>query len=117
MPKIRHAPDVKARAVIRNLQDNVEVSTICGELSIHPTVFYQWRKQFLDSAAMVFKKSDTAETRKTQRQIADFERRIQKKDMVIAELLEEYTALKKRMGRVRWLLGGIRPAGQGCRVH
>ena len=98
MPKIRHAPEVKARAVIRNLQDNVEVSIICVELSIHPTVFYQWRKQFLDSAAIVFKRSDMAESRDAQRQIADFERRIQKKDMVIAELLEEFTVLKKKNG-------------------
>ena len=98
MPKVRHSAEEKARAVIRNLQDQVEVSAICTELSIHPTVFYQWRKQFLDSAAVVFSRTDKAGERQIKRQIAELEQKIQKKDSVIAELLEEYTRLKKKNG-------------------
>ncbi len=98
MPKLRHSAEVKARAIIRNLQDHVEVSVICAELSIHPTVFYQWRKQFLESAALVFSITDKAQARQTKRLIAELEHRIQKKDSVIAELMEEYTNLKKKNG-------------------
>ncbi len=98
MPQIRHTPEIKASAVIRNLQDNVAVSVICSELSIHPNVFYNWRKQFLDSAAQVFTRSDKTESTRVQRQVFELEQRIQKKDMVIAELLEEYTLLKKKNG-------------------
>lgn len=32
MPKLRHSAEVKARAIIRNLQDHVEVSVICAAL-------------------------------------------------------------------------------------
>ena len=62
------------------------------------TVFYQWRKQFLESAALAFSSTDKAQARQTKRLIAELEHRIQKKDSVIAELMEEYTNLKKKNG-------------------
>ena len=105
MPKLRQSAEVKARVVIRTLQDHVEVSTICAELKIHPAVFYQWRKQFLDSASLVFARTDKAQERQTKQLIAELELRIQKIDNVIAELMEEYTNLKKRMGCVKQCLG------------
>ena len=45
MPKVRFTPDEKAKAVMRHFQDGIAISTICGELSIHPNLFYIWQKQ------------------------------------------------------------------------
>jgi transposase len=98
MPKIRHTADIKARAVIRHLQDQIDISVICSELSIHPNVFYRWKKQFLDSAPLAFSTTDKARERQIKRQITELELKIQKKDSIIAELMEEYTNLKKKNG-------------------
>lgn len=98
MPKLRFTPDEKARAVMRHLQDGVAISTICSDLSIHPNLFYIWQKQLFAGAASVFENKGKTEQRRHEKQIAALEKRIKDKDSVIAELLEEYTALKKTSG-------------------
>jgi len=50
MPKIRFTDDEKAKAVLRHFQDNVPISIICLELSLHPNVFYTWQKQLFSKA-------------------------------------------------------------------
>jgi hypothetical protein len=47
---------------------------------------------------LAFSSTDKAQARQTKRLIAELEHRIQKKDSVIAELMEEYTNLKKKNG-------------------
>ena len=54
MPKIRFTADEKAKAVLRHFQDDVPISTICAELSIHPNVFYAWQKQLFSSARKAY---------------------------------------------------------------
>ena len=100
MPKITHSPEVKANAVLRHLQDGVPVSEICRQLNIQPTVFYQWRKVFLESACSVFANSDRKQQKAHEREISGYKEALQRKDHVIAELLEEYTALKKNFGEI-----------------
>jgi len=98
MPKIRFSSKEKAKAVTRHLQDQVPISTICSEMDIHPNIFYRWQKQFLAEAHSVFEgKRDTAQ-KLLERKIALLEQRLKAKDSVIAELLEEYTVLKKNLG-------------------
>ena len=98
MPKVRFTPDEKAKAVMRHLQDGIAISTICGELSIHPNLFYIWQKQLFAGAAPVFENKGKAEQRQHEKKVAELEKRLRDKDSVIAELLEEYTALKKTSG-------------------
>lgn len=100
MPKVTHSPDDKARAVLQNLQDGVSVSEICRQMNIQPAVFYQWRKTFLESASSVFANSDRKVQKAHEREVAGYKEAIQRKDHVIAELLEEYTALKKSLGEI-----------------
>ena len=98
MPKVRFTPAEKAKAVMRHLQDGVAISTICSEMSIHPNLFYIWLKQFFAGAASVFENKGKSELRQHEKKIAALEKRLKDKDSVIAELLEEYTALKKTSG-------------------
>lgn len=98
MPKVRFSAKEKANAVIRHLQDGVPISTICSDLSVHPNVFYSWQKLFFSDVHSVFEGKRDAERRELERKIINFEQRLKAKDSVIAELLEEYTTLKKNLG-------------------
>jgi transposase len=98
MPRIRFSAKEKAKAVTRHLQDQVPISTICSDMDIHPNIFYRWQKQFLSEAHSVFEGKRDADRKALERQIALLEQRLKAKDSVIADLLEEYTALKKNLG-------------------
>lgn len=101
MPRKQRRPfniEQKAQAVVRHLQDNVPVSTLCDELDIHPNQFYDWQKQAMANLSAAFKKESNAEIKNLYAEIARFKERLAKKDEAIAELLEEYITVKKKIG-------------------
>ena len=97
-----HSVEKKARILRRHLVDKVPVSDLCDEYKIQPSVFYAWQRQLMENlpAAMELvggrkRKSREAEL---ERRVAALEARLAKKDNVIAEISEEYVALKKEIG-------------------
>ncbi len=93
----------KAAVVRRHLIDKVPVSDLCEELGLQPTQIYQWQKQLFENGAAAFQKP----ARKTKKQadakdrkIESLEAKIQQKNEVVAELLEEHVQLKKELGEL-----------------
>jgi len=90
----------KAAVVKRFLVDKVPVSDLCDELGLQPTQVYQWQKQLFENADAAFTrpgrnpKSDNAKDKK----IEALEAKIQLKNEVVAELLQEHVQLKKELG-------------------
>lgn len=90
----------KAAIVKRHVIDRVPVSDLCDEYGLQPTQIYNWQKQLFDNAAAAFElpgrksKLDDAKDR----QIAALQAKIQHKNEVVAELLEEHVQLKKELG-------------------
>ena len=56
------------------------------------------RSSLFSGAASVFENKGKSEQRQHEKKVAELEKRLRDKDSVIAELLEEYTALKKTSG-------------------
>ena len=92
----------KVAMLRRHLVEKVPVSQLCEEARLQPTVFYRWLKQFFENGAAALERSNgTTVARpdlKAQRRIAHLEERLQTKDTVLAELMEEHVALKKSRG-------------------
>lgn len=69
---------------------------------IQPSVFYGWHRQLMDNlpAAVEFLGGRKKQSREAEleRRIAALEAKLAKKDNVIAEISEEYVALKKEIG-------------------
>lgn len=92
----------KAAIVRRHLIDKVPVSDLCDELGIQPTQFYAWQKQLFENGAAAFErpgrksKQDSAKDRK----IEALQAKIQQKNEVVSELLEEHVQLKKELGEL-----------------
>ena len=90
----------KAAIVRRHLVDKVPVSDLCDELGLQPTQIYTWQKQLFENAAQAFERpglSSKQEDAKS-RKIEALEAKIQQKNEVVAELLEEHVQLKKELG-------------------
>lgn len=91
----------KVALLKRHLIDQVPVSTICDEATLQPTVFYRWLKQFFENGAAALERPNGETDRAAvhaQRRIRFLEERLQTKDAVLAELMEEHVALKKSRG-------------------
>ena len=86
-------------AIIRwHLVDRVSVSDLCDQHHIRPTLFYKWQKQFFDNGAAAFERSEKRTLDVKDRRIAALESKLQRKNEVVAELMEEHVQLKKELG-------------------
>jgi transposase len=97
----RHfSPQEKVAILRRHLLENVPVSQLCDEHGIAPSVFYHWQREFFENGHLAFgngRKAKSAEDAKDAK-IQQLEAKVQRKNEVMAELMEEHTQLKKDLG-------------------
>jgi hypothetical protein len=92
----------------RHLIDDVLVSDLCDEHQLSPTLFYTWQKQFIENGPVAFERRNSAPEGHLQRTIAALRDKLQRKEEVVAELMEEHIKLKKRLGSSERGLGSPR---------
>lgn len=109
MRKKRHnyTPEEKVSILRRHLIDRVQVSDLCDEYQLQPSVFYEWQKLFFENGAAAFSRSQksqkTAETDRIQEledKLQRSEQKLQRKHEVLSELVEEHVKLKKELGEL-----------------
>jgi len=97
----RHFLDTEKVAILkRHLIDKVPVSDLCDELDLYPNQFYDWLKRFFENGHLAFangRKPKAVEDTKDHK-IERLEAKLQRKDSVLAELMEEHVLLKKSLG-------------------
>jgi transposase len=99
----RHFEGTEKVAILkRHLIDKVPVSDLCDEYDLYPNQFYGWLKEFFENGHAAFnngRKSKAVESAKDQK-IEKLEAKLQRKDAVLAELMEEHVNLKKELGEL-----------------
>ena len=80
--------------------DKVSVSEVCDKHGLNPTAFYRWQKEFFENGAAAFQAKGRSDHQAEQERIAYLEKKIQRKDEVLAELMGEHIALKKELGEL-----------------
>lgn len=88
----------KVAILRRHLVEQVPVSDLCDEQRLHPNVFYRWQKEFFENSAAAFQKEHDRETKRYLQQIRWLEAKLERKNEVLSELMEEHVALKKGFG-------------------
>ena len=94
-------PLEKVQIVKRHLIEQAPVSELCEEHGIAPAVFHQWLEQFFRNGAAAFEiHSGRGRPPKygPESRIRELEKQALRKDQVLAELMAEHVALKKRLG-------------------
>ena len=99
----RHFEGTEKVAILkRYLIDKVPVSDLCDEYDLYPNQFYGWLKEFFENGHAAFdngRKSKAVENAKDQK-IEKLEAKLQRKDSVLAELMETHVSLKKELGEI-----------------
>ena len=90
----------KVAILRRHLLEGVPISDLCDELGHQPTVFYRWQKELFENGTAAFQQRGRTNHQPEQERIAYLEQKIQTKDEVLAELMAEHVALKKRVGEL-----------------
>ena len=98
-------PEQKVAMVRRHLIENVPVSDLCDEHGIHATQYYQWQKQLFENGDGAFaRRSNKANAKRRQnayeKKIGQLEEKLQDRNEVVAELLQEHVQLKKANGEL-----------------
>lgn len=93
-----YRPDEKVRIIRRHLIDGVQVSDLCEEHELRPTVYYRWQKEFFEGGVAAFEKDSALEINHLKRLIEQKEDQLRRKNEVLAEVMEEYIVCKKKSG-------------------
>jgi transposase len=97
-PRKNYAPGEKVAILRRHLIDHVPVSDLCDEYQLSPTLFYAWQKLFFENGAAAFDRKGGSAEQAHLRTIAALRDKLQRKNEVVAELMEEHIQLKKELG-------------------
>src|SRR5205809_5020983 len=101
-PRRHFTPQEKVAALKRHLLEGTPISDLCDELGIAPNLFYRWQTELFENAHAVFdngRKSKAVEDAKDQK-IELLQAKLQRKNEVLSELMEEHTQLKKDLGEL-----------------
>jgi transposase len=99
-PRKHYTPVEKVAILRRHLIDHVPVSDLCDEHQLSPTLFYLWQKQFFENGPTAFERKNAAPESRNLRLIAALRDKLQRKNEVVAELMEEHIKLKKELGEL-----------------
>jgi len=95
-----YTPEEKVAILKRHLAEKEPVSQICEELNLQPTVFYRWQQEFFEKGSMVFQRKGDYRQKRSEEKIKSLEQKLQEKNEVLAELMEDHVRLKKNLGEV-----------------
>ena len=97
-PRKNYTPPEKVAILRRHLIDRVPVSDLCDEYQLSPTLFYAWQKIFFENGSAAFERKNATPGAEHIRVIAALQAKLQRKNEVVAELMEEHVQLKKELG-------------------
>jgi transposase len=95
----------KVGMVRRHLIENAPVSDLCDEYGIHATQYYNWQKQLFENGEGAFtRRPNKANVKRQQNayeeKIGQLEDKLQGRNEVVAELMQEHVQLKKELGEL-----------------
>ena len=102
-PRRRFGKDQKATILKRYLVDKVPISDLCDEYGIKPNQIYVWQKILFENLEAAFHPVAKRAARKVSAQeekITRLEAKLQQKNEVISELMEENVRAKKSIGEL-----------------
>lgn len=103
MPRQRrhYTPEQKVALLRLHLLEKKPVSDICQQHDLSVTLFHLRRKQLFENGTAAFENSGKrrqADQDAKDRKIAALQDKLQRKNEVLSELMEEHVRLKKELG-------------------
>lgn len=97
-PRRQFTPDQKFKIIKEQMTTKTSVTEICKKYDISAGNFYKWQEKFLAGALESFKRLDDGPTKAELRKIDEQEKKINKMQSAITEIVQENIDLKKSLG-------------------
>jgi len=89
----------KAAILREHLIEKVPVADLCDKHGLQPTVFYRWQKEMLENLVGLFeRRGRESKTHDLREQLEVLREKLARKDAIIAEIMEDFVAVKKTLG-------------------
>jgi transposase len=104
MGKTRRHVSIPEKVAIlrRHLIEKVPISDLCDEYQLQASQVYRWQQQLFENAETALQhggpRAARCDENAKDRKIAALQEKVQRKNEVVAELLEEHVQLKKERG-------------------
>ncbi len=93
----------KVRLLRLHLLEKVPVSDLCDEHGVNPNMFYRWQKQFFENGVAAFDQPTNGrkgfQVKALEEKNSRLQAKLAGKDEVIAEIMNDHVALKKKLGQ------------------
>lgn len=99
-PRKHYTGAEKVAILRRHLVERVPVSDVCDQHGISVSMFYNWQNQFFQSGAAAIERDQRSSSKDHDRTINALREKLQRKNEVVAELMEEHIKLKKELGEL-----------------
>ena len=96
-----YTADEKVNILRQHRLEKIPISDICDQYKLQPTVFYRWQKQFFEHGSRTFDGVKNKDRSKEDKILA-LEQKLQTKNEVLSELMEEHVKLKKTFEKFEW---------------
>ena len=93
-------PEEKVVIIRKHLLDKIPVSDLCDTYNLQPNTYYHWQKAFFENGAAAFRQKPIRKSQAVERKISSLEAKLNRKNEVLSELMEEHVALKKSLGEL-----------------
>src|SRR3990172_5544728 len=94
----RFAAAEKVKIIRAHLLDGTPLSEVCEKHGIAVTQFYQWQKTFFENGQAAFESKKAGREYELEDKLKQLNRKLAKKDEVIAEIMASHVKLKKSLG-------------------
>ena len=94
-----YTSDEKVNIKRKHLLEKVPISDFCEQHKLQLKVYYRWQKQFFEHESRTFDGVKNKDRSKEDKILA-LEQKLQTKNEVLSELMEEHLKLKKNFGEV-----------------
>ena len=88
----------KVSIIRKHLVEKQDVSDLCDEYGMAPSIYYRWQKKFFEGGEKAFETTKETAVVRLQQEVQKLEEKLARKDEVLGEVMEEYVTLKKSVG-------------------
>jgi len=99
-PKKRYTSDEKTMILREHLEKNIQVSDLAEKYTVHPNAIYKWKKALFEHASdsIETKTKPDKELSSALKRIQELEEKLNQRERLIAEIVEDNINLKKKFG-------------------
>ena len=89
------SPEQKVMILRELLENQIPLSELAEKYHIHPNNLHNWKKELFEGAVETFSRKRRKQSEEEARVVEKLEKKVQAKDKLIAELVQENIELKK----------------------